>query len=444
MSVSDVMHGLLMTVRKSEKPRLRSLANAIDKPLLLIEDSRSIATMLKAQIENKWHCEVHIAFNYEEAVNRLRAHRNEYFIAICDLNLPDAPNGEIMHLIKRTRLPAIVITGSEKSANKLKSDYSQIFDFILKSQPNSVGYLVEQVGRFYYNKHTTLLIVDDSRLSREVISQVLISQNFKVLSADCGQEALEIIEKHPEIKLVVSDYVMPKMNGVELTVELRKKYDKSQLAIIGLSSDNEPRLGLEFIRNGANDFLTKPFITEELSLRINQNLDNIRYIEVIENIAHRDYLTNLHNRRYFYHNGLTILDQANFDDVQLSAALFDIDHFKKINDTYGHDIGDKVLVQFAEILNDIFADDLIARIGGEEFTALILGPVSEVYERLETFRETLAATPFVFDGNILKVTASIGCNTEKEPTLDAMLIVADNYLYQAKQSGRNRVLGNFD
>lgn len=430
-----------MSFRKKGRKNRPSYQKPIDKPLLLIEDSRSISNIIDIHIQDKWGCPVHKAASYAEAIEQLKAHRTEYFLAICDLNLPDAPNGEIMDLIKRAGLPAIIITGSVEKGHKQKSDYSGIFDFILKSQPNSVGYLVEQVGRFYYNQYTTLLIVDDSKLSREMLSQVLSDQNFKVLTADSGEAALEVIKKHPEIKLVVSDYVMPEMDGVELTVALRTKRNKSKLAIIGISSDNESRLGLEFIRNGANDFLTKPFLIEELSIRINQNLDTMKYIEVIENIANRDYLTNLYNRRYFYDQGYQLLNDAIKYNEPLCAAIFDIDLFKRINDSHGHDIGDKVLEQFAQLLEQHFSSELIARIGGEEFVAIIKAPVTEAKQQLEKFREALSTTRFEYEDILIPVTASIGFNSIKEESLDHMLKIADDFLYQAKESGRNKVMG---
>ena len=432
-----------MNIRSKDRKSKPSLSNNIEQPLLLVEDSKSISNIIESQIGYKWGCDVHKAATYKEAIALLKAHRREYFLAICDLSLPDAPDGEIIELVKRAGLPAIIITGTVEKGHKQKGDYSRVFDFILKSQPNSISYLVEQVGRFYHNQYTTLLVVDDSKISREMLSQALINHNFKVLTANSGEDALEVIKSNPDIKLVVSDYVMPKMNGVELTECLRREHSKSKLAIIGISSDNESRLGLEFIRNGANDFLTKPFLTEELAIRINQSLDNMKYIEVIENIANRDYLTNLFNRRYFYDNGYRKLNEAVKRDIPQSAAIFDIDFFKQINDKHGHDIGDKVLVQFSALLKEFFPDDLVARIGGEEFAALINATAKESHEKLELFRAQLADTKFEFNNNIVPVTTSIGCNTIKHESLDSMLKIADDYLYEAKQKGRNKVLGNF-
>ncbi len=431
-----------MNLRSTERSS-SAVANKIDKPLLLIEDSRSVANIIQTQIQQKWQCPVHTAPTYEEAIKLLKAHRKEYFLAISDLNLPDAPNGEIMNLIKRTGLPTIIITGSAEKGHIQKNKYSGVVDFILKSQTNSINYLVEQVGRFYFNQYTTLLIVDDSKLSRDMLTQVLTNQNFRVLNAVSAEDALEVMKEHPEVKLIVSDYVMPKMNGVELTSALRRKLDKSKLSIIGLSSDNEPRLGLEFIRNGANDFLTKPFISDELNMRINQNLDTMRYIEVIENIANRDYLTNLHNRRYFYETGEKLRKSTQKNDKHFAVALFDIDFFKKINDTLGHDIGDKVLIEFAALMQEFFSDNLCARVGGEEFVVLFDSSSHDVAVKLEGFRRALENSQYEFDGNPVSITVSIGCNCVCGDTMDGSLKVADDYLYQAKEQGRNRVIGNF-
>lgn len=429
-----------MNFRSGKRSASSISKEMIPKPLLLVEDSRSVSNIIKTQIEERWHCDVHVAASFEDAVVLLKSHRKEYFLAICDLNLPDAPNGEIMGLIKRTGLPTIIITGSAEKGEAHKNSYSNVVDFILKSQANSVQYLVEQAGRFYFNKFTTLMIVDDSKLSRDMVTQVLSNQNFRVLGANSAEDALVVLKEHPEIKLVVSDYIMPKMNGVQLTTELRKQLDKSKLAIIGLSSDNEPRLGLEFIRNGANDFLTKPFIAEELIMRINQNLDTMNYIEVIENIANRDYLTKLHNRRYFYSKGEGIRKEAARNKTPFTVALLDIDHFKNINDTYGHDIGDKVLIEFASLITNHFSDALTARVGGEEFVIAFSTTVEETLPKLNAFREELASKTYTFDDQSLSVTVSIGCNGSPLKTMDETLKLADEYLYQAKNQGRNRVI----
>ncbi|MCY7294439.1 GGDEF domain-containing response regulator [Alteromonas sp. a30] len=429
-----------MNFRRGERGPSSLNRNNISKPLLLIEDSRSIANIIKSQVENRWGCDVHVASSYEEAITLLKAHRREYFLTISDLNLPDAPNGEIVELLKRTGLPIIVITGTMEKGHFHKSLHTHVVDFILKSQTNSVQYLIDQVGRFYFNQFTTLMIVDDSKLSREVITQVLETQNFKVVNAGSAEEALSLIESTPEIKLIVSDYIMPNMNGVELTTELRKKYAKSKLSIIGLSSDNEPRLGLEFIRNGANDFLTKPFIAEELIMRINQNLDTMSYIEVIENSANRDYLTNLHNRRYFYRKGEKLLADSKKQNKPFVTALLDIDHFKKINDTYGHDVGDKVLIQLAIFINNHFSHTLSARVGGEEFAILFQEPLPSVLDQLEAFRKELAETTLEFGGNTFNVTTSIGCTDALSTSLDDSLKAADLCLYDAKKQGRNTIV----
>jgi len=401
-----------------------------------------MSNMIKNLIEDTWQCPVHVATSFEGAINCLKKHRKEYFLVITDLNLPDAENGEIMDLIKTANLPAIVITGSIEKAQSHKSTYSRVFDYILKSQPNSVNYLVEQVGRYYFNQFIHLLVVDDSRVSREMLSQALRNQNYSVSSAPNAQEALVILQQNPKIKLIISDYLMPVMNGVELTIQVRKRFKKSQLAIIGLSADNEPKLGLEFIRNGANDFLSKPFVSEELIIRINQNLDNLKYIETIENIANRDYLTNLFNRRYFYHEGEKLRVYLQRNTLPFTVALLDIDFFKKINDTLGHDAGDSLLRDFSQLMLQHFTGNLCARIGGEEFVVLFNAPAQEVEEALERFRFELASKTFEFEGQALRVTVSIGCYSEYEDSMDAALRVADQRLYRAKDNGRNQIVGS--
>ena len=431
-----------MTFRSRKRNRSAANNKQIELPLLLIEDSPNMSNMIKNLIEDTWQCPVHVATSFAEAIDCLKKHRKEYFLVITDLNLPDAENGEIMDLIKTANLPTIVITGCIEKAQSQKSTYSRVFDYILKSQPNSVNYLVEQVGRYYFNQFIHLLVVDDSRVSREMLSQALLNQNYSVSSASNAKDALVVLERNPKIKLIISDYLMPVMNGVELTIQVRKRFKKSQLAIIGLSANNEPKLGLEFIRNGANDFLSKPFISEELIIRINQNLDNLKYIETIENIANRDYLTNLFNRRYFYHEGEKIRSYLQRNNLPFTVALFDIDYFKKINDSLGHDAGDSLLKDFSGLMLQYFIGNLCARIGGEEFVVVFNAPAQEVEIALERFRRELETKTFEFEGHSMRITVSIGCYSEYEDSMDAVLRIADQRLYCAKENGRNQIIGS--
>lgn len=154
---------------------------------------------------------------------------------------------------------------------------------------------------------------------------------YQVITANNGVEALQKLEAEPNIKLVITDYNMPKMNGFELTKTLRREYDKNELIIIGLSSNEKSTLSAQFIKNGANDFLSKPFIQEEFHCRITHNIETQEHLEKIKNWAFKDALTGLYNRRYLFEQEAKLHAKAKQAGELLSIAVIDIDYFKKIN-----------------------------------------------------------------------------------------------------------------
>ncbi|MDF5058909.1 diguanylate cyclase, partial [Vibrio parahaemolyticus] len=167
-------------------------------------------------------------------------------------------------------------------------------------------------------------------------------------------------EQNPDITLVLTDHDMPVKDGITMVRELRRKWDKNQLAILGLSGSNSKTMTARFLKAGANDFLYKPFNQEEFFCRIHQLLDIKDATSELFKMANQDALTGLWNRRFLF-------EQPHVENAQRNIAMLDIDFFKQVNDTYGHEGGDAVLVMIANILKIYFPNDIVARLGGEEF-----------------------------------------------------------------------------
>jgi diguanylate cyclase (GGDEF)-like protein len=271
---------------------------------------------------------------------------------------------------------------------------------------------------------------------------LLKSHQFQVLEATNGAEGLKVLFENPEIRLVLTDFNMPVMDGVELIKRARPKFPKEKLAIIGLSAYGNNILSAQFIKNGANDFINKPFLEEEFFCRITQNLEIIEYIDALEIASTTDFLTGMTNRRHLFDLGGELIKKARKGQVRLGAVMIDIDHFKRINDTYGHDGGDAVLQQMAAILKGHFdKNDIVARMGGEEFCILLVDHDPQtVPDLLESLRATIEDYPFSCDSKMIRVTSSFGACLTFDGSLDAMISKSDEYLYAAKTGGRNRVV----
>lgn len=407
--------------------------------ILVVEDNRSLATMAKNMIGNLPGFEADIAVSRADAQEAILKAGQKYTAALVDLNLPDAPNGEVVEVIQAYRIPVVVMTGFFADSVREKVLKMGVVDYIIKKNLNAYQYACRLIQRLHLNSSCKTLLVDDSRSARSVLKHYLEIQQLDVIEANNGAEALKQFQEHPDIKLVLTDYNMPKVDGFELIQKLREQYSKDRLAIIGLSSSDDPRLSAHFLKSGANDFIGKPFGYEELLCRVNQNLEHLEQIEVIRDAANRDYLTRLYNRRFFFEESSKLRQRALTQEQPMSLSMIDVDHFKSINDNYGHQAGDQALRHIATQLEQAFPDDLIARFGGEEFCILHQGNSEDSYQRLEQFRQTLANSPVPIAPPI-PITVSIGLHPATDHDLEQVIHNADAKLYKAKQWGRNRII----
>ncbi|MFN7137421.1 MAG: diguanylate cyclase, partial [Thermomonas sp.] len=287
------------------------------------------------------------------------------------------------------------------------------------------------------------LVVDDSLASRSFIASLLSAQGYQVAHVADGNSALRAVEADPGIRLCIVDQEMPMMDGIELTRRLRQLRARDRMAVIGVSGSTDASLIPRFLKGGANDFLHKPFSREEFFCRVSQNIDQLELIGTLQDLATRDFLTGLPNRRSFLEHSERLLAQASADVV--TVAMIDIDHFKHVNDSYGHEAGDQALRAMAQALQQhTRANDFSGRFGGEEFCMLIHGLDREAAARhLEALREAVQALEIDIDGRPLRITISIGaCQRGAQfPNLHKLLGEADRHLYLAKAGGRNQLRG---
>ncbi len=367
--------------------------------------------------------------------------QDSYAIAVVDLNLPDAPRGEALDWTVTHGIPSIVFTATFDIATRGRIMEREIIDYVLKDSEFALPNLVATVKRALTNGDTRILVVDDMRTTRKVLARMLKIQQYSVFEAGSGQEALDMLAGDPDIQLVVSDYNMPDMDGFELARRIRRTFPK--VRVIGISSSTDRTTSAGFLKAGAHDFVARPFVLEELQCRIASNAETLTQIKQLHNLAARDYLTGLFNRRHFFERGEKLANETLRAGEPVSVALIDIDHFKRLNDGYGHDGGDRALKLVAQALSESAADTdcLLARIGGEEFGVLFPGAdVDEAVRICDEIRSAIAHQPLVIGAEVLNVTVSIGVAAVESATeLDSHLMSADRALYAAKEGGRNQV-----
>lgn len=410
--------------------------------ILIVDDNRALAKLIARKMESNVDMVVDVAHSFSQAQDLIDEHGENYFIALLDLNLPDAPDGEIVDYVLSKNILVIVLTGSIDAKTKESFIHKSIVDYVYKGNIADVNYIFNTVNRLSKNRGVGVMVVDDSQPMRTAIKNILKSQLFDVYVAAHGEEAMSYFEQYKNIKLVLTDYKMPVMDGLELTKNLRDKYSKSELGIIVFTATDDEGTAATFLKSGANDFIIKPFGREELIVRINNHIENIENIELITNFANRDFLSGLYNRRYFMSFAREYIESIKNSAESFVVATIDIDHFKRINDTYGHDIGDEAIKFISNILLDSCKGrDLVARFGGEEFCILLKNISAEdAVKFFVRLRTTIASKELIIGDKTLKMTASIGVAIgEAGVDLSTLLTSTDKALYKAKEGGRNRV-----
>ena len=295
-----------------------------------------------------------------------------------------------------------------------------------------------------------VLVADDSRIYRKLVEQTLSGKQYGVLFAKNGQEAIDLFSEH-QPSLVITDWMMPDLTGIELCERIRNHSRNSYTYIIILTGITEKNELVKGLAAGADDYLTKPFHSNELLARVGVGrriVELHRQLEaknsLLQELALTDSLTGLPNRRAIEDWATRQLSGAIRYGFSFLVVLADLDHFKTVNDTYGHDAGDTVLKKFAEILKaNSRRSDICGRIGGEEFL-FVLTHTSQDNAKIviERIRAELQAAKFDFDGTSLTVTASFGLaslDSSQHADFNRLVTQADVALYASKRAGRNRL-----
>lgn len=409
--------------------------------ILVIEDNKTLANLIAKKIFSELSVEVDTAYTLKEA--KLFLSRYNYFIVLTDLNLPDSPDGEVVDYLLKKDQKVIILTSNIDKAFRKRMMEKSIIDYIKKSGAADIKYVIEMIKRLRANQKHTVLVADDSMPMRTRFKNLLEHLFFNVITVAHGEEALNILQNRQDVSMLITDYNMPVINGFELTKEIRKKLDKNTFPIIAVSSNEDEELIALFLKNGANDYIKKPFSKEEFYCRINNSIESYENIQTILNSANRDFLTGLYNRRYFFQHINSLCENAKENYLDVYIAMVDIDKFKSINDTYGHDEGDKAIVMLSEILqSSTQPKDLVSRFGGEEFCiALIAQDQQTAYAVCERIRASVENASFVSaKGEEIRYTVSIGLAKHEEADINETINQADMNLYEAKNSGRNKIV----
>jgi diguanylate cyclase (GGDEF)-like protein len=296
-----------------------------------------------------------------------------------------------------------------------------------------------------------VLIADDSATSRKMLQKALARWGYEVVEAENGAEALDILEQPGAPPMAILDWVMPHLTGPEVCKRVRETRREPYTYILLLTSKNSKDETIEGLEAGADDYIVKPFDQQELSVRlragkriIDLQLSLMEAREELREKANKDLLTMLPNRSAIMATLETEIARCHRDHRSVGVVLLDIDHFKKVNDTYGHFAGDAVLRETASRLkSSMRAYDQVGRYGGEEFLVVLPNcDMAQARNQAERMRQRLQESKILAEDVEIPVTASFGVAisdlSDRNP--DIFIRVADEALYRAKARGRNCVV----
>jgi two-component system, cell cycle response regulator len=294
-----------------------------------------------------------------------------------------------------------------------------------------------------------ILVAEDDAISRTLLERTLHRAGYEVISAVNGIAAIEELSKDDPPRLALLDWVMPEKDGVEVCREMRRRKDQAYTYLILLSSRESKEDIVQGLESGADDYLTKPFDGDELRarLRVGERILELedRLVEAREGMrfqATHDLLTSLWNRGVIIELIAREVERSHREKSLIAVMMCDIDHFKSVNDKYGHMTGDDVLREVSRRLqNSVRSYDMVGRFGGEEFIVVLnkCDP-STVISRAESMRNSIASKLIQASQNPLQITISVGVALSSEfpnSSADELIHAADQALYAAKAAGRN-------
>lgn len=439
--------------------------SVVRQTVVVVDDSATMRAVIQKELE-KAGFEVVTFSDGLEALSSLRWMHKPPDLVTLDIDMPRMDGFTCCQQLRQMeteglfghaddQIPVLFVSAGDTLANRSRGFHLGSLDFIAK--PFRRGAVAAAVSKILRPQSTyvgmTALVVDDNQGIRQMVRSCLHGIGLAIVEANNGQQAYELVRQQIDtIDIAIVDCEMPVMCGDEFIHLTRQLPEAEHLPMLALSSMADANGILRMFRAGATDYLSKPFIAEELLARVQVHLQLRRHIRSLEELnknlyekAVNDGLTGLRNKRYFLEAFDEMFARAVRIGIDLGCLFFDLDNFKQVNDTCGHAFGDYVLKTVGDLVRkSTNSGDLAARYGGEEFVICLHNSSLEQARLIaEQLREQVEAFHFSDQGQSWPVTLSVGVaslRAHTPATASTLLQLADQALYTAKGSGRNRVV----
>ena len=449
--------------------------------VLVVDDIMANVKLLEARLQAEYF-EVLTAFNGPEALDVCARERVD--VVLLDVMMPGMDGFEVCRRIKAhaatSHVPVVMVTALDQPSDRVQGLEAGADDFLTKpvddialvtrvknlarlkmlhdemlmraSTSQQMGIAPAVLAKALRGDNGKILLVDDHARSAARIQDALAKSHELTVEKDIQAAIMRVAQN--AFDLIIVSLSLTQADGLRLCSQVRSLDRTRHLPIIILVEPGDDARLLRGLDMGVNDYLVRPIDRNEMLARIKTQIRRKRHADLLrtrleESVEHAitDALTGLHNRRYMEGHLKTLVEEAVASGRPLSMLIADIDFFKRINDTYGHDCGDNVLREFAaRFRRNTRGIDLACRLGGEEFVIIMPDTEMERARQVgERLRACIAADPFnVNASTTISVTASVGIATmeKAEDTPEAVFKRADNALYAAKREGRNRVVAD--
>lgn len=449
--------------------------------VLVVDDLEPNVKLLEAKLRAEYF-DVIGAYSGKEAIEKAVAEQPD--IILLDVMMPGMDGIEACRLIKNApetmHIPVVMVTALDQQADRVAGLEAGADDFLTKpvedlalfARVRSLSRLkmmtdelraryatgqglgvVDNIKLDESESESRIFIIDDNEEQTDRLKTSL-GEGYEIASESDSEVALGRV-RSGDFDLIIVNLSIENMDPLRLCSSIRSFEETRLTPILAVVRQGDTRKLVRALDIGVNDYLTRPVGRSELMARVSTQLRRKLYVDQLRSsfqasleMAVTDQLTGLYNRRYLASHLSAMFDRSTWTERPLSTMILDIDHFKQINDTYGHDAGDVVLKEFADCIGkSVRGIDLACRYGGEEFLVAMpdtdLAFAGIIAERL---RQEIAAKKFMINGgrDTVEVTVSIGiASTENGPTGDTaqkLIKRADEALYEAKTTGRNRVI----